>query len=308
MPPQLIAIVGPNASGKSALAMRVAALLPVEIIACDSLQVYVGMDLGTGKPTPEERRAVPHHLLDAALPTEAFHAARFAALARQAVKYISARGRVPVVVGGAGLYLRALLVGLFEAPPPDPEIRERHLREAAAHGTEWLHARLAVVDAETARQVKPRDLVRISRALEVYEQTGLPIGELRRRPVEPSGIKSATLVVDPPLSLLREKIAARFDAMMAAGLLEETRQLRARYGRGARPLQALGYKQMGDHLDGLLALPDAIAAAKTATVDYARRQRTWFRKERSAWRVEAAPDPAEVVGWWRRQQAPAEPE
>lgn len=298
-PLSVLALVGPTASGKSALALRLAALLPIEIVCCDSQQVYVGMDVGTGKPTASEREAVPHHLLDLVQPTEVFHAARWAELARAVVGQVAARGRVPVIVGGTGLYLRALAGGLFDAPPPDEAIRTRHREEALRDGVETLHARLAVVDPETAARVMPRDLVRISRALEVFEQTGVAISELRRRSTRASELRLATVVLDPPLAELRARISRRFDQMMAAGLLAETRDLRARFGPEARAFGALGYRQMGDHLDGRLTLDEAVAAAKAATAAYARRQRTWFRKEEGAWRVETAPEPEAVAQWWR---------
>ena len=280
--------------------MSLAPLLPIEIVACDSLQVYAGMDIGTGKPTEAERRLVPHHLLDVVSPAEAFHAARWAALARAAVHDVVARGRVPVIVGGTGLYLRALLGGLFEAPPPDEAIRQRHRDEAAQGGVESVHARLAAIDPETAGRVKTRDLVRISRALEVFEQTGEAISTLRQRAGVAVDVVASTVVLDPPLASLRTFISARFDAMMAAGFLDETRRLRSLYGAGARPLGGLGYKQLGAHLDGALSLADAVTAGKAATAAYARRQRTWFRQDRAAWRVAEAPAPAAIVDWWRR--------
>jgi tRNA dimethylallyltransferase len=295
---RVLVIAGPTASGKSDLAMRIAERLPVEIVCCDSQQVYVGLDIGTGKPTATDRQLVPHHLLDVVLPSETFHAARWAALARTAIHHIVARGRVPLLVGGTGLYLRALLAGLFEAPPPIAALRDLHRDEARLLGVEALHARLAAIDPSTAARVMPRDLVRISRALEVYEQTGVPISVLRQRQIAPSDIAAAKLVLDPPLDLLRERIARRFDAMMASDLLGEARNLRTRFGNDARPLHSLGYKQLGEHLDGTVTLEEAVAAAKSATVAYARRQRTWFRKETNAWRAEATPDVDAVLTWW----------
>lgn len=301
----MLAVVGPTAAGKSALAMQLAARLPVEIVSCDSLMVYAGMDIGTGKPPGADRAAVPHHLLDVVSPAEPFHAARWAELARAAIAGITARGRTAVIVGGTGLYLRALMGGLFEAPPPDPAIRARHREEAARAGVEPLHARLATVDPETAARVLPRDLVRISRALEVYEQTGEPISVLRRRAEPVGGLSAATLVLDPPLDELRSRIDRRFEEMLAAGLLDETRALRASFGAGARPLQALGYRQMGDFLDGRCSWTDAVAAAKSATVAYARRQRTFFKKQpAAAWRCRDLPDPDAVLSWWGGRDAP----
>jgi len=296
----VLALVGPTAAGKSALAMQLATRLPIEIVSCDSLMVYAGMDVGTGKPTALDRAAVPHHLLDVVSPGEPFHAARWAELARAAIDDIAARGRTAVIVGGTGLYLRALVGGLFEAPPPDATIRARHREEAAREGVERLHARLATVDPETAARVLPRDLVRISRALEIYEQTGRPISALRRQAEPTASLTAATLVLDLPLEELRPRIDRRFDAMIDGGLLDETRRLREVYGPDARPLQALGYRQMGDFLDGRCSWEAAIAAAKAATAAYARRQRTFFKKQPAvAWRCRAVPDADAVLTWWR---------
>jgi len=298
--PRALAVVGPTASGKSALALALSRLVPAEIVSCDSLMVYTGMDIGTGKPTAAERAEVPHHLLDVVTPAEPFHAARWAALAREAIQGAGARGRLPVIVGGTGLYLRALLEGLFQAPPPDEEIRRRYRQEAEREGTPALHARLAGIDPEAASRIEVRDLVRISRALEIFEQTGETITTLHRRAAAPAAIACRTIVLDPPLDRLRPAIARRFDGMMAGGLLDETRALRAAWGAGARPLQSLGYKQMGELLDGALAEDAAVSAAKAATVGYARRQRTFFRKfPRVAWRPAASPSADELLAWWR---------
>ena len=162
-----------------------------------------------------------------------------------------------------------------------------------------MHARLVTVDPETAARVLPRDLVRISRALEIFEQTGEPISVLRRRAIPPVGLTAAVVVLDPPLDRLRSDIARRFDAMMDAGLVEETRALRAAFGSTARPLQSLGYSQVGDFLDGRTGLPEAVAAAKMATATYARRQRTFFRKQVGARREAEVPAAQDVLAWWR---------
>jgi tRNA dimethylallyltransferase len=261
-----------------------------EIVACDSQQVYIGMDIGTAKPTADERRRVPHHALDLVRPDEPFHAARWAAAARAAIADVTARGRLPIVVGGTGLYYRALISGLFEAPPPDDGIRARHRAQAAADGVEALHARLAAVDPEAAAAIRVRDLVRISRALEVYEQTGVPITTLRRRAAPPADLAPTVLLFDPPLATLRARITARVEQMISAGFLDEVRALRAAgYGPALKPLQALGYRQLGAVLDGTMSLPDAVAETVQATFAYARRQRTWFRKQEAARRFEAEP-------------------
>jgi tRNA dimethylallyltransferase len=248
------------------------------------------MDIGTAKPTAEERRRVPHHGLDLARPDEPFHAARWAAVARAAIADIAGRGRLPIVVGGTGLYYRALVTGLFDAPPPDESIRARHRAQAAADGTESLHARLAAIDPEAAAAIRVRDLVRISRALEIFEQTGVPITTLRRRAAPPADLAPTVLLFDPALATLRARIAARVDQMIAAGFLDEVRALRAAgYGPALKPLQALGYKQLGAVLDGTAALADAAAETVRATFAYARRQRTWFRKQEAARRFEGEP-------------------
>jgi tRNA dimethylallyltransferase len=284
---RFVAVLGPTASGKSALGLALAERTGGEIVACDSQQVYIGMDIGTAKPTADERRRVAHHALDLVHPDEVFHAARWAAVARAAIADIAARGRLPIVVGGTGLYYRALVTGLFDAPPPDEAIRARHRAQAAADGVETLHARLAAVDPEAATAIRPRDLVRISRALEIHEQTGVPITTLRRRAAAPADLAPTVLLFDPPLAALRGRIAARVDQMIAAGFLEEVRALRAAgYGPTLKPLQALGYRQLGAVLDGTASLPDAIAETVQATFSYARRQRTWFRKQEAARRFE----------------------
>jgi tRNA dimethylallyltransferase len=288
---RFVAVLGPTASGKSALALALADRTGAEIVACDSQQVYVGMDIGTAKPTPAERARVPHHALDLIRPDEPFHAARWAALARAAIHDITKRGRLPIVVGGTGLYYRALVGGLFEAPASDPAIRERHRELAAALGVPALHARLAAIDPEAAAAIGPQDLVRTSRALEVYEQTGVAISALRRRAAPRDDLSPIVLLLDPPLATLRARIAARVAEMIEAGFLDEVRALRAAgYGPSLKPLQALGYKQLGAVLDGQMSLPAAIVETVRTTAAYARRQRTWFRKEVAHRRFDAAPD------------------
>jgi len=278
--PAVAAVLGPTASGKSALGLALAELLGGEILCCDSMQVYRGMDIGTAKPTTAERMAIPHHLLDLASPGEQFHAAAWATAARGLIADVSRRGRLPIVVGGTGLYYRALVKGLFEAPKPDPAIRARHQAEAAEHGIAVLQERLRAIDPEAAEKILPGDLVRTSRALEVFEQTGMPISALRRqRAVTPPPLCMFTVLLDFDLDALRPRIAQRVDGMMAAGFLDEVRALRAAGHGSARAMQALGYKQLGQYLDGAQSLAAAVAAIKSATAAYARRQRTWFRRE-----------------------------
>jgi tRNA dimethylallyltransferase len=293
---RFLAILGPTASGKSGLAMAVAERLGGEIVACDSQQVYVGMDIGTAKPTADERRRVPHHGLDLCQPDQTFHAARWADVARAAIHEIAGRDRLPIVVGGTGLYYRALTTGLFEAPAPDPELRARHRATAEQEGVETLRARLEAVDPEAAAAIGPRDFVRISRALEVFEQTGATITSLRRQASAPRDLAPVALLIDPPLDVLRARIAARTRAMLAAGFLDEVRALRAAgHGAGSKPMQALGYQQLAAVLDGTATLEAALAEIDRVTLAYARRQRTWFKRESVAARFAAPPAVERVI-------------
>jgi tRNA dimethylallyltransferase len=278
--PRVVAILGPTAAGKSSLGMTLAEQLGGEILCCDSMQVYRGMDIGTAKPTRLEQTAIPHHLLDLVPPGEQYHAAAWAEAALGAIAEITCRERLPIVVGGTGLYFRALVRGLFEAPKPDREIRARHQAEAAEHGIAFLHERLRQVDAEAAAKILPGDLVRISRALEIFEQTGRTISDLRRdRAMTPPRLRVFSILLDYDMDWLRPRIAERVERMMSAGFLEEVCRLRSEGHGGARAMQALGYKQLGQHLEGNLDLDAAVAEIKTSTVGYARRQRTWFRRE-----------------------------
>lgn len=288
-------MLGPTASGKSALGLGLAERLGGEILCCDSAQVYRGLDIGTAKPTAEEQRRVPHHLLDLVDPDEPFNAAAWAAKAREAIGAVVARDRLPVIVGGTGLYFRALTKGLFEAPQPDPAIRARHQAEAAAAGVPALHERLAAVDPEAAARILAGDLMRVSRALEVWEQTGVPITVLRRATTTATPLRLFTIVLDPPLPELRGRIERRVDEMMAAGFLDEVRALRGAGHAAARAMGVLGYRQLSQHLDGALSLGDAVAEVKRATVAYARRQRTWFRKEDAHLRAAASVEAAELA-------------
>lgn len=275
----MLAIVGPTASGKSAVALAVAEACGAEIVSCDSMQVYRGLDIGTAKPTAAERTRVPHHLIDVAEPDEPFSAARYAALADRAIAEIAARGRPVIVVGGTGLYLRALRWGLVDAPPRDDALRAQlYAEEAARPGA--LHARLAAVDPEAAGRLAPRDLVRVVRALEVHALTGRPISAHHAAHAPRERHPMQVFVLDPPRDVLDRRIAARTDEMLAAGWVDETRRLAARYGRAVAPLGAVGYREILMFLEGALAEAELRPAIVRATRHYARRQRTWFRKER----------------------------
>jgi tRNA dimethylallyltransferase len=278
--PRLIAIVGPTASGKTALALELAAEFPAEIVSCDSVQVYRGFDVGSAKPTPAERARVPHHLLDLAPPDGDFSAAEYARLARRATFEITGRGRLPLVVGGTGLYFRALFRGLFEGPPRDEALRARLTRLAERRGRARLHRLLRRRDPAAADRIAPRDLVRIVRALEVHFATGRPISEHHKAPARPlEGYRALFVGLDPGRERLREAVQARTRRMLASGLLDETRALVERHGPGLRPLRSVGYRQAVDVLAGRLSPALIEPEIVKQTLRFAKRQRTWFRKE-----------------------------
>jgi tRNA dimethylallyltransferase len=271
--------------GKSALAMALAALTPAEIVAADSMQVYRGLDVGTAKPTAAERAAVPHHLLDVREPWEAFSAAEFAEEAHRLVGAIRARGRLPILVGGTGLYLRAFLKGRLAPAPRDPDLRARLRREAEeSGGAAGLHARLAALDPASAARIHAHDLVRVVRALEIHALTGRPPSSLRPDLWEASRTAvGAFLVLARARDELQRLIHARCDAMWAGGILDETRRLLAEpRGFAARRLEAVGYRQARLYLEGRLGAAEALGAMRRATLAYAKRQMTWFRREPEA--------------------------
>jgi len=283
----ILAIVGPTASGKSAVGLELAAELGGEIVSCDSMQLYRGFDIGTAKPTVEEQARIQHHLIDVAEPSEVFSAARYVDLADRAIAEIEARGRRAILVGGTGLYLRALRWGLFDAPPRDEALRERlYAEESAAPGS--LHARLSIVDPTSAQRIGARDRVRLVRALEVAELTGTPLSAHHAAHARTERHPMRVVVLDPPKELLDQRILARTNELLARGLVEETRTLVARHGRQAGPFQSVGYHEALAFLDGALSQAELAPAIVRATRYYARRQRTWFRKERD---VQTVGDP-----------------
>jgi tRNA dimethylallyltransferase len=296
----LIAIVGPTASGKSALALRLAQEREGEIVSCDSLQVYRGLDIGSAKATPAERAAVPHHMLDVASPQAAFSAADYARLARAALTEIRARGRLPIVAGGSGLYLRALLFGLFEGPSRDDALRRRLEHLAERFGDARLHRLLARVDAVAAARTNPSDRVRVVRALEVYWLTGRPITAHRSagsRPLE--GFRALVLGLSPDRERLRAAVEARTRQMLERGLVAEVRGVLERSsGAVPRPLGAIGYRQAVSVLRGELDLEAAERSIVTETMRFAKRQMTWFRHQAEvAWYADADAAYAAAVKW-----------
>lgn len=281
--PRLVVVVGPTGAGKTGLAIELARRTGGEVVSCDSQQVYVGMDIGTGKATAAERAVVPHHLLDVVAPDEDMTAARFIALADAAIADVAARGRPVIVCGGTGLYVRALLLGLFEGPPADPALRAELDARAAAHGPAALHADLQAVDPDSAARIDPNDRKRLVRALEIHRTTGVTMTEhLRRhdhRAVAPR-YPHRLVGLAPPRDQLYGVIDARVDAMFALGLVDEVAALRARgYRPPLRSQQAIGYAELHEHLDGRSDLSRAIELVKRNSRRYARRQLSWYRPD-----------------------------
>jgi tRNA dimethylallyltransferase len=303
----LVAIVGPTASGKSALALRLARERSGEIVSCDSLQVYRGLDIGSAKATPAERAEIPHHLLDVAGPGDVFSAADYARLARQALEGVRARGRLPIVAGGTGLYLRALLEGLFEGPPRDEALRRRLEALADRFGDARLHRLLSHKDEAAAARIPPRDRVRVVRALEVFRATGRPISDQQREGAVPlRGYEVLAVGLDPGRAALREAIEARTREMLARGLVDEVRGLvDGGLDPLARPLQAIGYSQALSVLRGEMTQDEAERAIVTATLRFAKRQMTWFRHQADARWFAHADLALEAVRTWLDRRPPS---
>jgi tRNA dimethylallyltransferase len=287
--------VGPTGVGKTALAVALAGEWPLEAVSVDSRQVYRGMDIGTGKPTPGERMRLPHHLVDVAEPDEPYDAARFAREATAAIADIHARGRRPLLVGGTGLYLRALLHGLSPLPPADLALRRRLRAEAAAEGPSALHARLAGLDPATAARLHPRDLVRVTRALEVVLLTGQPVSTLRgaRCRLAPRPYRTLTIGLTMPRAALYVHLDARVDRMLAGGLLGEVEGLLAAGMAPELPaMQGIGYRHLVPVVTRGAPLDDAVRTMKRDTRGYAKRQWTWFGRDGAArWVVVDPEDP-----------------
>jgi tRNA dimethylallyltransferase len=274
-------VVGPTGVGKSAFALEIAERLEAEIVNADSRQVYCGMDIGTAKPTLDERRRVPHHLIDIRKPHDPLDVASFLALARTAIADVAARGSRAIVVGGSGLYLRVLRGGIFEGPTASIEIRDELIAVAHEKGTSHLHEQLRQVDAVAAKRISPNDLKRIIRALEVYRLTGTPISvHQQRHRFSAGGFESLIIGLEMPREQLYDAIDRRFDAMMAAGLVDEVRALvTAGYRVDAQPLCTIGYREIAAYLRGATSLAEAVERAKRESRRLAKRQLTWFRSE-----------------------------
>ncbi len=289
--PPAIALMGPTASGKTALALEWAARFGGEIVSVDSALVYRGLDIGSAKPDAAERARAPHHLLDLRDPWQAYSAAEFAADARAAIDAIVARGRLPILAGGTGLYFHALLRGLSPMPEADPAMRASIEAEARERGWPAMHAELARVDPAAAAKIRPSDPQRIQRALEVFRLSGRPISDWQReRPASRLPVKVLKLVVAPAdRATLHRRIAERFEAMLAAGFLDEVRALRALPPLQAHPapldlpaIRAVGYRQAWEHLDGATDAAGFRDRAIAATRQLAKRQLTRLRGELDA--------------------------
>jgi tRNA dimethylallyltransferase len=276
----LAVLTGPTGTGKTDAALALAREFPLEIVSVDSAQVYRGLDIGSAKPAPEIRARVRHHLLDLVEPTASYSAGQFVRDAAQAIDDIESRGKVPLLVGGTMLYLRALIAGLAELPKSDDAIRAQLDAEAAEQGWPALHARLAQVDPAAAARIHPNDAQRIQRALEVHAATGEPISDLQRRTAAPLARDFTVVALIPEdRARLHEALGQRFAAMMAAGLLGEVRTLFARGDlTDAHPaIRAVGYRQLWAHLAGTCSLETAVEKAVAATRQLAKRQMTWLR-------------------------------
>jgi tRNA dimethylallyltransferase len=283
MQPLAVIILGPTGSGKTALSLALAERFRGEIISCDSVAVYQGMELGTAKPTAEERTRVPHHLIDVTTPEDQpFTAGEYSRQARAALKDIAARGKLPIVTGGTGLYLRALTEGLFAGPERQDGLRSRLARSRTRHGNAWLHRLLQRLDPATAKRIHANDAAKLMRAIEVCLATRKPLSAVlenqaqARDPV--TGFRLLRLGLNPPRKALYDRLNRRAAAMFADGLVEETRDLLARYGP-VKALDSLGYRQALAVLNGTLTEPAAVAAAQQGHRNYAKRQLTWFRRE-----------------------------
>lgn len=294
--PPLVVIVGPTGVGKTHLALRLAEDLEVEVVSADSRQVYRGMDIGTDKPTAEERQRVPHHLIDIVEPNEDFSLAQYQDMAYAAIDDVLLRGKLPFLVGGTGQYVKAVVEGwIIPRVKPNEALRTELYQEAKAKGEMALHTRLRQVDPAAAGKIDPRNVRRVIRALEVYLETGRPISELQRRKPPPYRILQLGLTMER--TALYQRIDQRVDRMIERGLVEEVRGLVEQgYGYELPAMSGLGYRQIGCYLRGEISLAEAIHLIKRETRRFVRQQYTWFRldDERIRW-FQAQDDPYEPI-------------
>jgi tRNA dimethylallyltransferase len=275
--PLALLLLGPTGSGKTALSLVLGERFSGEIVSCDSVAVYRGMDLGTAKPTAEERARLPHHLIDVANPDQPFTAGEYSRQARAALRAIASRSRLPIVTGGTGLYLRALTDGLFAGPSRQDDLRARLAQSQAKHGKDWLHRLLTKLDPASAARIHANDTPKLIRAIEVCLAARKPMSEVMAR--DPlTGFRILRIGLNPPRQQLYDRLNHRAAAMFASGLVEETRALLARYGP-VKALDSLGYRQAMTVLSGTSTVEAAIQAAQQGHRNYAKRQFTWFRRE-----------------------------
>lgn len=278
--PLLVVILGPTGSGKTALSLELATHFEGEIVNCDSVAVYREFQIGTAKPTPEEQARAPHHLFDVLAPTHYTTAGEYARRARQVLEEIRNRGALPIVVGGTGLYLRALLEGLFPGPERSEVLRERLRASARQRGAEHLHRMLQRLDRTVASKIHANDVPKLIRAIEVCLAARQPISEQWKGGRDAlRGFRILRIGLNPDRAELYQRINARVQTMFDAGVINETRQLVEKYGEAAGPLSSIGYKQVVKHLKGELDLPATISAVQQAHRNYAKRQMTWFSRE-----------------------------
>jgi tRNA dimethylallyltransferase len=286
---KILTILGPTASGKTKVSLEIADILKGEIISADSRQIYRFMDIGTAKPGLEERKKVPHHLIDIVNPDDYFSAADYSTKAREAVKDVLGRGKKPIVVGGSGLYLRAVFKGIFKGPGKDEKLRSELKEKTEKYGVEFLFNKLEEKDPEAAKKIGPHNLVRIIRALEVYELTGKKISELQKKgeypPEEHNFVK---IGLELEREHLYQRIDQRVEQMIKAGLVDEVKSLKEKgYDLRFAPLKTFGYKEIFHYLDGKMSLDEATQNIKLETRHYAKRQITWFKKEEGIFWLDA---------------------
>ncbi|HEV3305152.1 MAG TPA: tRNA (adenosine(37)-N6)-dimethylallyltransferase MiaA [Candidatus Sulfotelmatobacter sp.] len=293
--PLLVVVLGPTASGKTVLSIALAERFNGEIVNCDSVAMYREFDIGTAKPTAAERVRVPHHLVDYVAPTHYVTAGEYARQARQVLEEIKARGHLPIVVGGTGLYLRALLEGLFPGPQRSEELRERLRERDASRGSNYLHRILSRLDRTAAEKIHANDIPKIIRAIEICLGSRKKMTELLQQGRDAlRGFRILRLGLDPDRQALYERINRRAQKMFEAGLVEETKGLLEKYGDAAGPLSSLGYRQAVQFLRGELTREQAIHAAQQAHRNYAKRQMTWFRREPDVSWLRGFGDDAEI--------------
>jgi tRNA dimethylallyltransferase len=293
-----VLLLGPTGSGKTALSLELGERFAGEIVSCDSVAVYRGMDLGTAKPTPEERSRLPHHLIDVADPDQPFTAGEYSRQARAALREIAGRGCLPIVTGGTGLYLRALTEGLFAGPERQEELRQRLHRSAQKRGSAWLHRILRRLDPASAERIHANDAPKLIRAIEVCLTARKPLSQVLDNQQEArdplTGFRLLRIGLNPPRQALYAHLNCRCAAIFDAGLIDETRSLFDRYGP-VKALDSLGYRQAASVLSGELSLPHAVAAAQQGHRNYAKRQLTWFRREPGVHWFEAFGDQLETL-------------